>query len=427
LDPGRAQLRTDAACPNLLVKWAFYLSLFGIPFYELYVPGTGERVGVKRLLQVLMLAAMLSRPRACLRFVPRSLIWFLGYCIVRIIAGLWLAPEYSKVWWPSTLGLLEFLLPWAWLLFNVLHYPEFPRRGLWAFAAGASLCAAFHILGIGTLAVDNGVEGRSSIFGQNANEVGETYALAFVALVALGLFRDTRHSLRLLVFPLAGCLVTGLAKTGSRTGALYSALGVLILLPQTRAFVSRTRRYVMVLLVGMIFAGVLYQIPTLVQRLAPVASSSATKEEARGRMIPVLWDIFLRHPLRGSGPDQYQYELTRRALPYVAEKQRTVPSHNLALLLLVETGLIGFALFGVGLSYALKAAWRARLGSCGLLPLAWLLPMILAGFTISSLLFESVFWLAIAYALAGPDLAFTTGRREREGAAKPSQHLCALP
>src|SRR5207253_6227656 len=141
-------------------------------------------------------------------------------------------------------------------------------------------------------------------------------------------------------------------------------------LPQTRAFVPRVKRYVIMLLVAGVFAGVMYQIPTVVKRFAPVGSSSITQQEARARMIPVLWEMFLRSPIYGSGPDRYQFELTRRALPYLIKEQRTIASHNLVLLLLVETGVIGFLLFSFGVGTALAAAWRARRNPCGSLPLA---------------------------------------------------------
>jgi len=252
--------------PNLLVRSAFYFSLAAIPFLRLYVPGTGERVGVQRVAQGLLLAAMLSRPRVCLRFVPHALLWFALYCVVRILSGLFQAPEYSKLWWPSTLELLEFYLPWAWLVFNVLHYPKFAHGGLWAFVLGVSFCALLHAVGIGVLDVDNGVDGRSTVFDQNANDIGEIYGVALVTLVALGLYRNTRQTLRFIVFPLAGLVAIGLAKTGSRTGTLFAVLGILILLPQTRAFVPRTKRYVVILLLALVFAGVVSQIPTVMKR-----------------------------------------------------------------------------------------------------------------------------------------------------------------
>jgi hypothetical protein len=388
--------------PNLLVRCAFYSSLFAIPFLRLYIPGTGEHVGVERAIQGLLVLSMFSRPRVCLRFIPVSLLWFFGYCGLRIVCGLWQAPEYSSMWWPSSLQLLQFFLPWAWLMFNVMHYPKFSHGGLWALVAGVSICALCHIAGIGVLAVDNGIDGRSSIFDQNANEIGEIYGVALVALVALGLFRTTRQSLRFIVFPMAAAVAIGLAKTGSRSGTLFAVLGILILLPQTRAFVPRIKRYLVILLLAAVFAGVVYQIPTVLKRFEVAASGPAT-DESRVRMIPVLWEIFLRSPIVGTGPDRYQYELTRRAMPYLADKQQTISCHHLALLLLVETGIIGFTIFAIGLGKALISAWRARNGPCGLLPLAWLLPMTLGGLTICSDVFAPIFWLAIAYSLAGAD------------------------
>lgn len=388
--------------PNLLVRFAFYFTLAAIPFLRLYVPGTGERLGIQRVAQLLMFAAMFSRPRVCLRFVPFSLLWFFAYCIIRIISGLWQAPEYSKMWWPSSLELLQFYLPLAWFIFNILHYPKFAYGGLWAFVIGASLCALFHIAGIGVVEVDQGIDGRSAIFDQNANEIGEIYGLSLVALVALGLFRNTKQKLRFLVFPLAASVAIGLAKTGSRTGTLFAMLGILILLPQTRAFVPRVKRYLVILLVAIVFAGVISQIPTVLKRFETASSGPAT-DESRVRMIPVLWEIFLRSPITGTGPDRYQYELTRRAMPYLAEKQQTISCHHLALLLLVETGVIGFTIFFIGLGKALVSAWRGRNGRCGLLPMAWLLPMSLGGLAICSDVFAPVFWIAIAYSLAARD------------------------
>src|SRR5437868_4989219 len=81
--------------PNFLVRWAFYFSILAIPFARMYVPGTGDRIGVKRVVQALIIGAMLSRPRVCLRFAPIALLWFAAYACIRLIAGLWLAPEFA--------------------------------------------------------------------------------------------------------------------------------------------------------------------------------------------------------------------------------------------------------------------------------------------------------------------------------------------
>ncbi len=405
LDPGfgaPVAQRAAIAGPNALVRWAFYLSVFAIPFAHLYVPGTGERVGVIRVVQLLLLGAVLSQPRVCLRLVPTALLWIAGYCAVRLVSGWWLAPDLAKSWWPGTLEWLQFFLPWVWIMFNVLQFPATRRGGLWAFVGGCSLCALLHLLGLGVVAVDDSIEEvRTTVFGVNANLVGGTYALTIVILIGLGMFADARLGRRLLCLALIGLNGIGMAKTGSRTAVLLVVMGIGVLLFQAESFAPRSRRYAALLLVGALLAGIVWQIPTVVERFQDIDRKDLGHENPRARMAPVLWEMFLRSPIYGSGPAQYQYELTRRAMPYLIRDQRTIASHNLVLLLLVETGLIGFLVFSRGLYLTLAAAWKARLRPCGPLPLALFLPYLISGMFLSNPTPHHAFWFAIAYALAG--------------------------
>ena len=304
-------------------------------------------------------------------------------------------------WWPSTLELLEFSLPWLWVMFNVLQFPHARRGGLWALAWGCSLCALLHIAGIGVVEVDKGIEGRSSVFGQNANVIGATYAIAVIVLVGLGMFRGVKLPQRLLLLLLTALTGAGMAKTGSRTAGLILVAGITVLLFQSESLESKTKRFASLLLIGAVLTAIIWQIPTVMERFEKVNSSNIYQQEGRVRMAPVLWEVFLRSPIYGSGPDRYQFELTRRAMPYLIKQQRTIVSHNLVLLLLVETGVIGFLLFSFGVGTALAAAWRARLNACGSLPLALILPLIIAGVIVSDPSHHMVFWFAMAYALAG--------------------------
>lgn len=388
--------------PNALVRWAFYLSAFAIPFTRLYAPGTGERFGVMRGVQLLLLCAVVSQPRICLRFVPAALLWFVAYCVVRVASGLWLAPELWATWWPTTFDWLQLSLPWLWIMFNVLQFPGLGRRGLWALVAGCSLCALLHIMGVGVSAVDNSLdEVRTTVFGENANFVGATYAVAVIALVGFGMFKEVKLSRRLLFFGLIALVGVGMAKTGSRTALFLVAVGTIVLLLQAEAFSSRVRRYSSLLLIGAILAGVLWQVPTVIQRFQDLDPHNIGHNDPRARMAPVLWEMFLRSPIYGSGPEQYTFELTRRAMPYLVREQRTIVAHNLALLLLVETGVIGFLICSAGLWAALAAAWRARLKPCGFLPLALFLPLFLCAVFMGNPASQHVFWFALAYALAG--------------------------
>jgi O-antigen ligase len=394
-------LALDALQPNGLVRWALYLSIFTIPFTRFYLPGTGDRIGVTRLVQALILCAVLSQPRVCLRLVPIAIFWFIAYCGLRIAAGLWFTPEMSSVWWPDTLIWLQFSLPWVWVMFNVLQFPSVGRRGLWALVWGCCLCASLHLAGIGVVEVNKGVEGRSSVFGENANVVGATYAIAAIVMVGLGMLKDVKPLHRLVLLPLGAVIVAGMAKTGSRTGLLILAMGVAVLVCQGRALGSRTKRFATLVLIGAVLAGVTSQIPTVMERFEKLDSSKIDQQEARVRMLPVLWEMFLRSPIYGSGPDGYEFELTRRAMPYLLKDQKMIVAHNLALLLLVETGIIGFLLYSLGVKAALMSAWRARLKPCGSLPLALLLPLVIAGVSVADPSHHGVFWVAIAYGLAG--------------------------
>jgi hypothetical protein len=399
--PDFGAFAADGLQANLIVRWAFYLSVFAIPFARLYLPGTGDRIGVTRLVQALILGAVLSQPRVCLRLLPVALFWFLAYCGLRIFAGLWFTPESSALWWPSTLDWLQFSLPWVWVMFNALQFPNVARRGLWALVWGCFLCALFHIAGIGVAELDKGIEGRSSVFGENANVAGTTYAIAAIVLVGLGMLQDVKLHQRLLLLPLIAVVGVGLAKTGSRTALLILVMGIAVLFCQGSSFGSRTKRLAILVLIGAVLAGVIWQIPAAIKRFEKLDSSKIHEQEGRVRMIPVLWEMFLRSPIYGSGPDGYEFELTRRTMPYLLKDQRMIVSHNLALLLLVETGIIGLLLFSSGLKAGLVSAWRARLKPCGSLPLALILPLTIAAVTVSDPSHDLVFWFAMAYALAG--------------------------
>lgn len=386
--------------PNALVRWTFYLSIFAIPFSHLYVPGTGERVGITRVIQLLMLGGILSQPRVCLRMVPTVLFWFLGYTGLRIVWGFWLTPDRFSSWWPVSLEFFEFL-PWLWVMFNVLQFPEVRRGGLWALGLGCSLCAMFHVAGIGVAEITDGLEKRSSVFAMNPNEESADYATAMITLLGLWMAQSQNWIQRWAPLPLLALIGVATAMTGSRTAILVLGVGALVLFLLGESLGSKTKRLATLLALGVVLATILWQIPTVMERFGEINPQNIGSHNPRARMAPVLWEMFLRSPIYGLGPDSYEWELTRRAMPYLINQGRLIVSHNLALLLLVETGIVGFLVFSIALAKVLAAAWRARVKPCGSLPLAMLLPFVIGSATICNPTNQPVFWVTIAYALAG--------------------------
>jgi O-antigen ligase len=400
IQPNVGAIVVDSLHPNFLVQAAFYLSVFSIPFCYLYLPGTGERVGVARLVQLLIFLGALSQPRVCLRFFPKALFWFVGYVFMRMIWGLWLTPDLAASWWPDDLVFIGYLFPWTWVLFNVLQFPDMRQRGVWVLTWGCLACAICHIAGIGVDAAFSGAEGRSSVFGQNPNEVGATYATAVIALFGLWTSQAREWIRRLLPVPMMALIGIALAKTGSRGAILILAIGLLVLLFASPAR-SKIKHLASLLVFVTALAATLWQMPTVMTRFQEINPQNIGENNPRARMAPVLWEMFLRSPVYGLGPDGYQWELTRRALPYLIKERKLIDSHNEVLLLLVETGLIGFLLFSTGVAMALAGAWRAWRRAADPLPLALLLPIVIAAATVANPAQHLIFWLAMAYGLTG--------------------------
>ena len=398
-----------AVMPNTLVRWAFMLSVFAIPFTNLYLPGTGGELGVLRIVQLIMVCAVLSQPHVCLRWFPKALLWFLAYITMRIGWGIWLTPDLADSWWPSCRLFIQ-ILPWVWVMFNVLHYPGMWQQGLWALGSGCFCCALFHIAGIGVEQVPGELEGRTSIFGVNANELGNTYAISMVALLGLWLVGKKTWLQRSLPFFMMTVIGIGLAKSGSRESGLILALGVCILFLFGHAISSKAKRFGGALIIVVMLGFTLWQIPTMLTRFNEFHPQTASTQDPRTRMAIVLWEMVQRNPLLGTGPDGYEAELTRQAMPYMVNQGKTITAHNQVLLLLVETGVIGFLIFSAGLAKALVTAWRARNKTP--VPLALVFPFVVAAATVTHPNGFLIFWVVVAYGLAGTAMKDAVKRAE---------------
>jgi hypothetical protein len=387
--------------PNALVRFAFYFALFAIPFGRIYLPGTGERLGVTRIAQIFILFAALSQPRICIRKVPVALVFFILYCLLRIGMGYGLTPNLSSFWWHTTFDLMQTLFVF-WFLFNVLQQKGMGSRGLWFFVAGAAACAALHLLDIGTIHLPPSAETRISIFGENANVAATTYSVALVAAMGMLIHLRTQNSTTWMLLPVIAIIGAGVALTGSRTGALIAIVGLLILILPLKPVGLRPKPIILFLVIASIFAAVLHRFPVIAQR-AGQSMASHGDDEPRKKMVPALVRIYLKSPLYGHGPDHYREELTWRTMPdRILSGKKTISAHNLLLLTLVETGLIGFLLVATGIGLGVKSAWRARWGPLFLIPLALIVPLVVVGIVSGAPHYAPAFWVAMAYALANP-------------------------
>jgi O-antigen ligase len=129
----------------------------------------------------------------------------------------------------------------------------------------------------------------------------------------------------------------------------------------------------------------------------------------REDLYPTAWKMFLERPLLGWGPVNHNYELEWRLRDPRYIEQDT---HNLLLELLTATGLLGAIPFLAGTWLCMRAAWRARAGPRGVLPVAMGITVLMINMSVDWI-FTKTFWLVLAYALASGSPLVKRGSNRR--------------
>jgi len=110
-------------------------------------------------------------------------------------------------------------------------------------------------------------------------------------------------------------------------------------------------------------------------------------------------------PLMGWGPNRFTAELGKR----VGKEEKA--AHNLYLKLLLEVGILGAVPFLLGLGMCFRAAWKARYGLEGSLPVAMLVTLLMLNMS-GSWDNRKIFWIVLAYALVST--RYTYSRKSTE-------------
>ena len=122
----------------------------------------------------------------------------------------------------------------------------------------------------------------------------------------------------------------------------------------------------------------------------------------REQIMPTAWSMFIESPIVGWGPINNVFELGSR---FGRTKKDT---HNGYLWVLTETGLAGAVPYLIALWLCLRAAWRARHGSEGSLPIALLITVFLINMSLTWH-YRKMFWIILAYSVASE--SFLSKRR----------------
>jgi O-antigen ligase len=136
--------------------------------------------------------------------------------------------------------------------------------------------------------------------------------------------------------------------TASR-GATLATIAALAIVPLTHARLAVRQKFAALLSLALLASAVLLFVPeTSWKRLATVPSEfSQGTLNSRTVIWSAGWKIFREHPLVGIGANAFRLEVSRiLAEPIrVEESSPAPPAHNTFLSVLVEQGVVGFAIF----------------------------------------------------------------------------------
>ena len=293
-------------------------------------------------------------------------------------------PMFSRL-----LTLIQMLVL-VWISYNLFKYPEICKGGLLALVASCTIKSMLQIFGVGAEVARHG---RTSMFADNPNSVAITLALGMVALMGIIYGRMTveKKMMTRLAWTAVAVMGIALVMTGSRGAQLGLVSGLAVLLLKEGSAGAKFKMGLVVVSMFALLVGVTYSNEVMQARWERTLNEGDVA--GRDKIMPQAWAMFLDKPVLGWGPISYLFELGRRTGVMSRD------AHNLYLLVLIETGLLGAIPFFAGLWLSLRSAWRARFGREGVLPMAMLVCLLIINVG-GAMQARKMFWVLMAYVLA---------------------------
>ena len=436
----------NRAQPGPAVDLLFFATIFTVSFAKLQ----WEVAGTLSLSDVLTGVFLVAWVGTRLGTGDRRVVWgaavaalfFAGFLLVYLVGFFNLETGEALAQWAK--GMVKFLLHFLFVVVGVAYLARRSERFYWTtlavFLGGFVANALYGIVQLGTAEVLGinldesvlapltggasqiniyGAIGGESVYRPNAltgdpNHLGIELVVPLLVLAPIYLRLERRNRLKLpLAAVLAFLLVVELA-TLSRSGLLGLGAGLLVLaLPYRHKLLSRD----LVLPLGAV-AAVLAVVLTarwqfFEQVLRSRVDTSANGTSTHFDVYAFIPDVLSSHPLFGLGLNNFSvyYE-------FVTGRTNFGP-HSFYVATLVETGLVGTALFVAFLVYLFRRLGRLQaigraLSSPRIRPLAWGMTAALAGTIAANAFYLTMsFYYFFAFAMLALAAPIVFARRLR--------------
>ena len=328
---------------NRFSFYALALFFFSLPWQDIVALPGGSTFSVARIVGLFLIAAAvaatLSRGSVRLRVPALSLILTGLFCAWVALSGV------GNLWSPSgafskTTTYVQ-LAVMAAIIWQLCRTERQHVALLQAFVLGAYVVAGRLVYDFATNPfVPNAAQSfeRYVGLGGNPNGVAAIMALALPVAYFLGAFRS-RSGWRWLNFLYLPLAVFGIILTASRGGFLVALTGLLVI-PLTAGYLRRSGRVAVVVGAVAVVAGLAPFVPAA--NFSRIAETSSEVSEGNVSNRSQIWagglELYQTSPLIGVGTGSFNQAI-EPVLGY------SIAAHNAFLIVLIETGIIGFTLF----------------------------------------------------------------------------------
>lgn len=372
---------------KVLQRYAIYLFIFSINFETLDLLNLGIdylatkiTISLVLFLSVFNVFSLYSFKGFYKYFVP--LISY--FILLTALSYIYRSPKYSTFFDVAFfLNILMFIV-----LSNFSKKDNgYLLKGLLAFTMSTWILSIFYFLG---LSISEPLEGRTVVFGINANQLGVYVCIAIFTTISIIFenklkFGGWRYALGIFL-PM---LFVFMISTGSRTALLSFIIGLLILLFSNKSISSKQKAMasIVVFLIGILVWIFLLQGSLISERLTDSVKSGDLSD--RDLIWVSVFGIITNNPIIGVGKTGYA--------SIIEPIFYGVPSpHNVLIEVVCYTGVIGMIIFLIFLIRLIGRAVNKRTTNKEVLPLILLVPMLAV--ILSGQIFDNkIVWVIFAY------------------------------